>query len=496
MTFIYGNGNLPFMTGEDSNPPVFSLGFDVHYSCQLNSGFRPEMAKGKRNLKDIYFSPDTKEDLGQAIDRSYRPATEILLDLLDEGFKCAFCISGVVLEHLEEWYPDMLELLARAATHENAEVLAQTYYHSVAGLFTDPQEFVDELLMHRDLMKEQFAVVPTTFVHTDYAITPATAEALIESGIRAAIIEGAATERDPNHTYTFHNLPVLVTHCDLADDIAVRFPRREWDRWPLMADRYAEWISVSPGECITLFFDYRIFGDIFGQETGILEFLRALPSALADAGVEAVHPSDAARIPPHDDISEITGQAGPGSSQGPQRTILQNTAIEALKAAGNLVTNLEIWRCLLDTEHIRRMAMRPAACGRPLHIASHQETYDYFASFMRILSHFEERSASSARSKRSTLSLRCVPPGSAFSFSSCDRPAGYAAHSLQELADMLEFTPDDIVCYHIERDDFCRWIGEVIGDTKLAKDIRGIEDRTRLRLTVQERIDILWKRLR
>ena len=224
--------------------------------------------------------------------------------------------------------------------------------------------------------------------------------------------------------------------------------------------------------------------------------MRALPSALADAGVEAVHPSDAARIPPHDDISEITGQAGPGSSQGPQRTILQNTAIEALKAAGNLVTNLEIWRCLLDTEHIRRMAMRPAACGRPLHIASHQETYDYFASFMRILSHFEERSASSARSKRSTLSLRCVPPGSAFSFSSCDRPAGYAAHSLQELADMLEFTPDDIVCYHIERDDFCRWIGEVIGDTKLAKDIRGIEDRTRLRLTVQERIDILWKRLR
>ena len=484
------------MTGKDSNPLVFSLGFDVHYPGQLNSRFRPEMAKGKRNLRDIYFNPDIKEGLGQAIDRSYRPATEILLDLLDEGFKCAFCISGVVLEHLEEWYPDMLELLSRAATHENAEVLAQTYYHSVAGMFTDTQEFVDELLMHRDLMNEQFAAAPTTFVHTDYPITPATAEALIESGIQAAIIEGAATERDPNHTYTCHGLPVLVTHCDLADDIAVRFPQREWDRWPLMADRYAEWISASPGECVTLFLDYRIFGDIFGQETGILEFLRALPSAVADAGVEVVHPSDAARIPPHDDIGETAEQVSPDSPQSSQRTILQNTAIEALEAAGDLVRDRDIWRRLLDTEHIRRMAMRPAACGRPLHIAIHQETYDYFTSFMRILSHLEERSASSARSQRSTLSLRCVPPGYAFSFSSCDRPAGYAAHSLQELADMLEFAPDDIVCYHVERGDFYRWISEVIGDAKLAKDIQGIEDRTRLRLTVQERIDTLWKRLR
>ena len=61
---------------------------------------------------------------------------------------------------------------------------------------------------------------------------------------------------------------------------------------------------------------------------------------------------------------------------------------------------------------------------------------------------------------------------------------------------MLEFAPDDIVCYHVERGDFYRWISEVIGDAKLAKDIQGIEDRTRLRLTVQERIDTLWKRLR
>jgi len=145
-----------------------------------------------------------KEDLGLTVDRSFPATTEILIDLLDGGFECAFSISGVVLEHLERWYPDMLELISHAATHENAEVLAQTtYHHSVAGLFADPQEFVDELLMHRDLMNDLFGVIPTTFVHTDYPITPATADALAGSGIRAAIIEGAVADRDPNRTYTY-----------------------------------------------------------------------------------------------------------------------------------------------------------------------------------------------------------------------------------------------------------------------------------------------------
>jgi len=98
--------------------------------------------------------------------------------------------------------------------------------------------------------------------------------------------------------------------------------------------------------------------------------------------------------------------------------------------------------------------------------------------------------------REATLSLRCVPPESAFYFSSYDRPAGYAAHSLQELANMLEFTPDDVVRYHVERGDFYRWVDQVIGDAKLAKEIQDIEDRARLGSAVQERIDTLWKRLR
>ena len=484
------------MTGEGSNSPKVCPGFDIHYPCYLNPGFRPDTVKRKRNAKDSYFSPNMKEDLGGVIEHSFQPATEILLDLLESGFTCALSISGVVVEHLEAWYPETLELLSRAATHQNVEILAQTYYHSVAGQFTDLQEFEAELLMHRDLMKEHFSVVPTTFAHTDYPITPATAEVLREAGIRAAVIEGnngVGAERDPNYIYTYLDLPVLITHCDLADDIAVRFPWRGWDKWPLMADRYAGWLSVTPGDCVTLFLDYRVFGDAIGPETGILEFLRALPDALAAKGIETVRPADAAGFPPHGEIRETAGPAGPDSLQ---RTIMQQSALEAIETAGHLVADKKTWRYLLETDHIRRMAMRSASCGKPLHAVSHQATHDHFAAFMRILSDFEERSAASASSPKAVLSLRCVPPEKAFYFSSHERPAGYAAHSLQELVNMLEFAPDDVVRYHVEREDFSRWIDLVIGDEKLAEKVSGVSDRNELRSTVQKRIDKLWKRLR
>lgn len=492
MIFIYGNNNLPHMRDEGSNPLAVCLGFDIHYPCYLNPGFQPDLVKGKRNPESSYFNPDMKRDLGRVIGRSFRPATEILLDLLDGGFRCALSISGVMVEHLELWYPETLELISRAATHQNTEVLATTYYHSVAGQFSDLTEFVDEFTLHRDLMKEHFATVPTTFAHTDHPITHTTAGALADAGIKAVIIDGSghpAPGSDPNHIYTYHGLPVLVTHCDLADDIAVRFSRREWDRWPLMADRYAEWLAVSPGNCITLFLDYRIFGDVVGPETGILEFLHALPKAFADEGITTIHPSDAAKFTPQGDIGEVV-------NTGQQRTILQQSALEALEDGGELVADRTVWRRLLETDHIQRMAMRSSSCGRPLHIVSHQATYDYFAQFMQILSHAEERSASGSRSPRAVLSLRCVPPDKAFSFSSYDRPAGYAAHSLQELANMLEFAPDDVIRHHVGRDDFYHWVDQVIGDTKLAKKIRGINDRKELRSEIQERIDELWKRLR
>jgi alpha-amylase len=279
----------------------------------------------------MYFNPDAQKDLEQVVERSFRPTTEILLDLLKDGLKCAFSISGMVVDQLERWDPGMLDLLTEAATQPGVELLAQTYYHSVAGLFKDQREFRDEILLHRDLMHERFGSTPTLFAHTEYPLTPVTASTLADTGMEAAIIEGnggVVQESEHNVLFTCQGLPVLITHCELSDDIAVRFPRREWDRWPLMADRFASWVAASPGECVTLFLDYRIFGDTIGKETGIFDFLRALPTAFSDAGVETEHPSAAARLPSRGELiveEEHARSAGPIGATDGQRTILQQS---------------------------------------------------------------------------------------------------------------------------------------------------------------------------
>ena len=175
-----------------------------------------------------------------------------------------------------------------------------------------------------------------------------------------------------------------------------------------MADRYAEWISVSPGESVTLLFDYRIFGDVVGPETGILEFLHALPSALAGVGVRAVRPSDVAKNPPHGDIGEAVGLADPGASQGHQRTILQQSALAALEKAGKLVTDTEIWRYLLDTDSHPPDGNALNRVRETVHTVSHWDSPQLLRCFHADPLALEERSAASAPSRRAVLSLRCI----------------------------------------------------------------------------------------
>lgn len=50
---------------------------------------------------------------------------------------------------------------------------------------------------------------------------------------------------------------------------------------------------------------------------------------------------------------------------------------------------------------------------------------------------------------------------------------GQVAKSLKEMAEILETMSKEIFTYHAntEKNDFARWIAEVFGDDKLAKDI-------------------------
>ena len=88
--------------------------------------------------------------------------------------------------------------------------------------------------------------------------------------------------KSPNFMYCNSinpKLKVLLKNFQLSDDIAFRFSQQSWDQWPLTTEKYVDWLnSVEQNqECVNLFMDYETFGEHQWPETGIFEFLRALP---------------------------------------------------------------------------------------------------------------------------------------------------------------------------------------------------------------------------
>jgi alpha-amylase len=91
--------------------------------------------------------------------------------------------------------------------------------------------------------------------------------------------------RSPNFLYSppgCKKIKILLKNYKLSDDIAFRFGNKQWDSWPLSADTYADWIHSNHGngETVNLFMDYESFGEHQWADTGIFEFLKALPETL------------------------------------------------------------------------------------------------------------------------------------------------------------------------------------------------------------------------
>ncbi len=68
--------------------------------------------------------------------------------------------------------------------------------------------------------------------------------------------------------------------------------------------------------------------------------------------------------------------------------------------------------------------------------------------------------------------------------------------NVEELASALEGINEDIYSYHANKDknDFSKWIGEAIGDTKLANDLLSSRDRKSAIKKIRVRLNSLKKK--
>ncbi|HEY8176228.1 MAG TPA: glycoside hydrolase family 57 protein [Gemmatimonadaceae bacterium] len=382
---------------------------DVCFYFQLHQPYR-----GRRyRIFDIgtgvsYFDDALNRDtLRRVADKCYVPATEILTRLVSRaGARFALSVSGVLLEQLETDEPRALESLQSLVATGGVELLGETSHHSLASL-ENADEFAAQVKHHGAAMQRSFAVTPRVFRNTELIASDALAARVAKMGFSAMLVEGAERVlggRSPNHVYAAESSPklrLLPRNYRLSDDVAFRFSDRNWDAWPLTAERYADWIAASAGDVVNVFMDYETFGEHHDAQTGIFDFLLALPAALEERGVSMVTPSQLAERKPVDTLFYATPTSWADTERDTSAWLgnrLQQAAharlyqLRAAVLASGDKALIAAWRRLSTSDHFYYMSTKWRADGDVhTYFSPHASPYDAYISYMNVLRDVEQR---------------------------------------------------------------------------------------------------------
>ncbi len=397
------------------------LYFQVHQPWRLKTYRFFSMGKDHNYLDDL-----TNRSIMQKIAREcYLPMNALLLNTIKEQngkFRCSFSITGNAIEQFKAYAPEVLDSFRELAATGCVEFLAETYSHSLAAL-ASKEDFADQVKRHVALMKSEFGVKPTAFRNTELIYSDEIGAMVAEMGFKTMLAEGARHIlgwKSPNFVYANaidQKLRLLLRNYKLSDDIAFRFSNQGWDQYPLTADKYVSWLTAddNAGEVINLFMDYETFGEHQKADTGIFDFMQALPkTALASGQIEFATVSETAKAHqpvsvlhcPHvmswaDEERDITAWLG---------NELQNEAFAKLYAQKDKIKKLKnkdfdyVWNFMQTSDHFYYMATKWLSDGDVhSYFNPYGSSYEAFINYMNVLADFinEVDKALAAKGKRS-----------------------------------------------------------------------------------------------
>ena len=395
------------------------LYFQVHQPWRLKVYRFFNIGKDHNYLDDF-----TNRAIMQKVARQcYLPMNALLLKLIKENkgaFKCSFSITGSAVEQFRAYAPEVLDSFRALAETGCVEFLAETYSHSLAAL-SSKEDFVEQVKLHSKMIKEEFGKKPVAFRNTELIYSDQIGEMVAGLGFKTILAEGAKHVmgwKSPNYIYTNaidNSLRVLLRNYKLSDDIAFRFSNQGWDQYPLTADKFAQWVAEDNGEVINLFMDYETFGEHQKADTGIFDFVKAMPAAILGKGdicfstvSEAAKSSQPVGVLhcPHvmswaDEERDVTAWLG---------NELQNEAFSKLYALKDKVKALKnadyeyVWNFMQTSDHFYYMATKWLSDGDVhSYFNPYGSSYEAFINYMNVLSDFEIEvdKALAAKSKKS-----------------------------------------------------------------------------------------------
>ena len=342
--------------------------------------------------------------INKVAEKSYRPMNAVIKELLNkvEDFKISLSISGTLIEQLEQWAPDVLEDFKQIVKSGRAEILAETYHHSLA-FFYSRAEFETQVTMHRNKIQQVFGVTPTAFRNTELSYDNDIAYWADKAGYKAIITEGwdpILGWRSPNFVYKpsyTNNIKLLLKNYKLSDDMAFRFGDKSWNEWPLTADKYVNWLNAaqSNNQVYNLFMDYETFGEHQWADTGIFDFIKALPLKWRQSGVNHTFMtiSEASEyFPASDEVdvpNTITWADNERDLSAWVGNSMQQDAIKALYSLEDKIINsgdnqlIEDWRKLQTSDHFYYMCTKWFKDGDVhAYFSPYKTPYEAFTNFI------------------------------------------------------------------------------------------------------------------
>jgi alpha-amylase len=345
--------------------------------------------------------------------RCYLPANRLMLELIKlygKAFSVSYSITGVAIDQFQKWSPEVIDSFRALVDTGQVEILAETYYHSLAFLYSR-DEFRQQVEAHTEKIVETFGVRPRVFRNTELIYNNDLAHFIQGMGFTGILAEGAdhiLGYRSPNFLYRpvgTDRIALCLKNYRLSDDIAFRFSDRNWAEWPLKADKFATWVDAVNGNgfLVNLFMDYETFGEHQWADSGIFDFMYHLPEFVLkhpdnnfmtlSRAVQTYAPVAELDIPHMISWADMERDLSAWLGNAMQSNALHELyrLEEAVKATGDLQL-LHDWRRLQTSDHFYYMCTKWFADGDVhKYFNPYESPYDSYINFMNALDNVRTR---------------------------------------------------------------------------------------------------------
>lgn len=360
---------------------------------------------------DHYYYDDYENErtITDIAERSYMPALSTLGDMIKENgrfFKVAFSLSGVGMEQLELYAPQVIEKLQELNKTGCVEFLAEPYAHGLSAL-KDPASFAADVKMQCQKMEEYFGKRPTVLRNSSLIYSDDIGLQVAQLGFKGMLTEGAKHVlgwKSPHYVYSCALAPklkLLLRDVALSDDISLRFNDSSWEGFPLFADQYIDRIAAFPAEeqVINIFMELSALGIAQPLSSNILNFIHALPHFARNKNITFSTPSDICKnftsvgeLDVPDTLSWVDEERDVSSWLG---NPMQREAFDKLYSVAERVRIckepriMQDWNYLQASNNFRFMTTKPSNVGIDRGI--YGSAFDAFTNYMNILGDFMNR---------------------------------------------------------------------------------------------------------